>query len=36
VFIEPIQKEVDETFELVLKNGVGQSYKFLKQSDGGK
>jgi outer membrane protein assembly factor BamE (lipoprotein component of BamABCDE complex) len=36
VVIEPIQKEVDETFEIVLKDGVVQSYKFLKQSDGGK
>jgi hypothetical protein len=36
VVIEPIEKEVEETFELVLKNGVVQSYRFLKQSDGGK
>jgi outer membrane protein assembly factor BamE (lipoprotein component of BamABCDE complex) len=36
VVIEPIQREVDETFELVLKNGVVQSYRFIKQSDGGK
>jgi len=36
VVIEPLQKEVDETFELVLKTGVVQSYRFIKQSDGGK
>jgi outer membrane protein assembly factor BamE (lipoprotein component of BamABCDE complex) len=36
VVIEPIEKEVEETFELVLKNGIVQSYRFLKQSDGGK
>ncbi len=36
VVIEAIERKVDETFEVVLKNGVVQSYKFLKQSDGGK
>ena len=36
VTIEPIRREVGETFELVLKNGVVQSYRFIKQSDGGK
>jgi len=36
VVIEPIEKEVAETFELVLKDRVVQSYRFLKHSDGGK
>jgi hypothetical protein len=36
VVFEPLAKEVDETFEIVLKNGAVQSYRFLKQSDGGK
>jgi hypothetical protein len=33
--IEPIQRKVEETFEIALENGVVQSYKFLKRSDGG-
>jgi hypothetical protein len=36
VVIEPIQREVAETFEIVLKNGAVQTYRFLKQADGGK
>ena len=34
--IEPIQREMDETFEIALRNGVVQSYRFLKHTDGGK
>jgi hypothetical protein len=34
--IEPIQREMDETFEIALRNGIVQSYRFLKHADGGK
>lgn len=36
VVLEPFQREVEETFEVVLKNGAVQSYRFIKQADGGK
>jgi hypothetical protein len=36
MILEPIQRQVDETFEIALKDGIVQSYRFLKHSDGGK